>query len=211
MSTKPEIKRLAVMASGGGSNLQAVLDAIDAGEINAKVVIVITDRPAYALERAKMSGIPGVCFDRRTYTDQSKFYSDIYDKLSEMRADAIVLAGYLSILDARLVDRYESKILNVHPSLIPSFCGMGFYGSRVHQAVLDYGCKVSGASVHLVDAGADTGPIVLQECVPVLPGDDANALAARVLEKEHLLLPKAVRLLVEDKLVVKGRTVKILE
>ena len=200
------IERLAVLASGSGSNLQALLDSND---IPAKIALVLTDRPAYALERARARGIEAVCLDRRSYTDKAEFNRALFDKLIEARIDAIVLAGYLSILDARLVERFAGRILNVHPSLIPSFCGMGFYGLKVHQAVLDYGCKLSGATVHFVDAGADTGPIVFQKSVEVRSDDTPESLQARVLQYEHELLPLAVKLLAEGRLKVEGRRVSV--
>ncbi len=202
------IERLAVLASGGGSNLQALLDSTD---IPAEIALVLTDRPAYALERAKARGIEAVCFDRRSFAAKAEFNRALFDKLVEVRIDAIVLAGYLSILDARLVERFAGRILNVHPSLIPSFCGMGFYGLKVHQGVLDYGCKLTGATVHFVDAGADTGPIVFQKSVEVREGDTPESLQARVLEFEHELLPLAVKLLAEGRLKVEGRRVSIID
>ncbi len=202
------IERLAVLASGGGSNLQALLDSKD---IPAKITLVLTDRPAYALERAKAGEIEAVCLDRRSFADKAEFNQRLLDKLIEARIDAIVLAGYLSILDARLVERFAGRILNVHPSLIPSFCGMGYYGLKVHQAVLDYGCKLTGATVHFVDAGADTGPIIFQKSVEVLPNDTPESLQARVLKFEHALLPLAVKLLAEGRLKVEGRRVTVVD
>ena len=202
------IERLAVLASGSGSNLQALLDAAD---IPAKITLVLTDRPAYALERAKERGIESVCIDRRSFADKAEFNRSLFDKLVEARIDAVVLAGYLSILDARLVERFSGRIINVHPSLIPSFCGMGYYGLKVHQAVLDYGCKLTGATVHFVDAGADTGPIIFQRSVEVRENDTPESLQARVLQFEHELLPLAVKLLAEGRLKVEGRRVIIIE
>ncbi len=201
------IERLAVLASGGGSNLQAILDS----NVPARVALVITDRPAHALERANARGIEAVCLDRRSFADKAAFNQALLDKLLEARIDAIVLAGYLSILDARLVERFAGRILNVHPSLIPSFCGMGYYGLKVHQAVLDYGCKLTGATVHFVDAGADTGPIVFQKSVEVLEGDTPESLQARVLKFEHELLPLAVKLLAEGRLKIDGRRVTVID
>ena len=202
------IERLAVLASGSGSNLQALLDAAD---IPAKITLVLTDRPAYALERAKAREIEAVCIDRRSFADNAEFNRALFDKLMEARIDAVVLAGYLSILDARLVERFSGRIINVHPSLIPSFCGMGYYGLKVHQAVLDYGCKLTGATVHFVDAGADTGPIIFQRSVEVRENDTPESLQARVLQFEHELLPLAVKLLAEGRLKVEGRRVIIIE
>lgn len=205
------IERLAVLASGGGSNLQALIDASERGEIPAKIALVITDRPAYALERARAHGIEAVCMERRGFADKAAFDAALSEKLSSERIDAIVLAGYLSIIDAALVGRFAGRIINVHPSLIPSFCGMGYYGLKVHKAVLDYGCKLTGATVHFVDAGADTGPIIFQKSVEVLDGDTPESLQKRVLAFEHELLPRAVRLLAQGRLKVEGRKVSAAE
>jgi len=203
-------KRLGVLISGGGTNLQAVMDAVRDGRIPAEIGIVLSDRKnAYGLIRAERSGIPTSYINRREFTDSPAFNRAILDKLKEYRVDYVVLAGYLSILSGDLVESYPNRIVNIHPSLIPAFCGMGYYGARVHQAVLDYGAKVTGATVHFVDEGADTGPIILQRPVPVLPEDDAQSLAARVLAAEHEILPKAVELLVRGKLKVEGRKVII--
>ena len=205
-------KRLAVMVSGGGSNLQAILDGIDKGEIDAKVVVVISSKPGvYALERAKQAGVDGIVIAKKDYETQEAFFAANLKALQDYQVEVIVLAGYLSILSPEVVRAYPNRILNIHPALIPSFCGKGYYGIRVHQAVLDYGAKVSGATVHFVDEGADTGPIILQEAVPVLAGDTAEDLAARVLEVEHKLLPRAVALFAKDALQVDGRHVRIIE
>lgn len=205
-------KRLAVMVSGGGSNLQAILDGIDKGEIDAKVVVVISSKPGvYALERAKQAGVDGIVIAKKDYETQEAFFAANLKALQDYQVEGIVLAGYLSILSPEVVRAYPNRILNIHPALIPSFCGKGYYGIRVHQAVLDYGAKVSGATVHFVDEGADTGPIILQEAVPVLAGDTAEDLAARVLEVEHKLLPRAVALFAKDALQVDGRHVRIIE
>ena len=193
------LKRIAVFVSGGGTDLQSILDGIDAGQIQGRVVLVISDKPgAYALTRAQNAGIETWAYEKRQYTKP-----ELEQKLCD------ILGKYLSILGASVIRKYPNRIINIHPSLIPSFCGMGFYGSRVHQGVLDYGAKVSGATVHFVDEGADTGPIILQESVKVLDEDDAQSLANRVLEVEHRLLPEAVRLMCEDRIEVNGRKVTI--
>ena len=202
---------IGVLVSGSGSNLQAIIDAIESGKIDARVAVVISDRPgAYALERAQKHGIRALCIDRRGKKNAA-LNEEILKELEAAGADLVVLAGFLSILDARVVSRYKNAILNIHPALIPSFCGPGFYGPRVHEAVLHYGVKVSGATVHFVDEGTDTGPVVLQECVRVAPDDDAHSLAARVLPVEHKILPEAVRLFVEGRIRVEGRRVVIRE
>lgn len=203
------LKRIAVFVSGGGSNFQAILDQISAGRISGEVVLVISDKPsAYALTRAKNAGIETWAYEKRQYT-KPELEQKICDILEKYKVDFCVLAGYLSILGASVIRKYPNKIINIHPSLIPSFCGMGFYGKHVHQGVLDYGAKVSGATVHFVDEGADTGPIILQESVKVMEDDDAQSLADRVLTVEHKLLPEAVRLMCEDAIQVNGRKVTI--
>ena len=203
------LKRIAVFVSGGGSNFQAILDQIRAGRIAGEVVLVISDKPgAYALTRAQNAGIETWAYEKRQYT-KPELEQKICDILEKYKVDFCVLAGYLSILGASVIRKYPNKIINIHPSLIPSFCGMGFYGKHVHQGVLDYGAKVSGATVHFVDEGADTGPIILQESVKVMEDDDAQSLADRVLTVEHKLLPEAVRLMCEDAIQVNGRKVTI--
>ena len=203
------LKRIVVFVSGGGSNFQAILDQISAGRISGEVVLVISDKPgAYALTRAQNAGIETWAYEKRQYT-KPELEQKICDILEKYKVDFCVLAGYLSILGASVIRKYPNKIINIHPSLIPSFCGMGFYGKHVHQGVLDYGAKVSGATVHFVDEGADTGPIILQESVKVMEDDDAQSLADRVLTGEHKLLPEAVRLMCEDAIQVNGRKVTI--
>ncbi len=204
------MKKLGVLISGGGSNLQALIDKIESGYISASIEIVISNRAnAYGLERAKNHGIPTAVISKKDYTDEYEFNKAILDELEKYKVDLVVLAGYLSILSPEVVDRYKNRIINIHPSLIPAFCGKGYYGKKVHQAVLDYGVKVTGATVHFVDYGTDTGPIILQKPVLVQPDDDVESLAKRVLEVEHELLPKAVKLWVEDRLQVQGRKVMI--
>jgi phosphoribosylglycinamide formyltransferase-1 len=206
------MKKIGVLISGGGTNLQAVIEAVEDGRIPAKISIVISDRKnAYGLVRAEKYGIPSCYISKKGFADAQAFNQAILDKLLEYQVDYIVLAGYLSILSKDLVEHYKNRIINIHPSLIPSFCGMGFYGSKVHQAVIDYGVKVTGATVHFVDEGADTGPIIMQKPVMVHPEDDADSLASRVLEVEHEILPKAVELLVSEKLEIDGRKVIIKE
>lgn len=189
-----------MLISGGGSNLQAVIDAIASGTIcNGEIKLVIADRPnCVGLERAKTHGIKSLLLDKKNYGDTEQLNRAIEAELDNVGIDLVVLAGFLSIIDQKLVEKYRNKIVNVHPSLIPSFCGAGYYGQRVHQAAIDYGVRISGATVHFVDEGTDTGKIILQEAVPVLEGDTAKDLAARVLEVEHKLLPLAIKKLCEE-------------
>jgi phosphoribosylglycinamide formyltransferase-1 len=201
-----------VLISGGGTNLQALIDAIEDGRIpDARIVVVISNRKtAYGLERARAHGIPAECVLKKDFESEEAFNGAILERLKFYRVDLVVLAGYLSILSPEVVRAYPNRIINIHPSLIPAFCGKGFYGERVHRAVLEYGVKITGATVHFVDEGTDTGPIILQRPVEVRDDDDVHSLAARVLEVEHQLLPEAVRLFVEGRLVVEGRKVRIL-
>jgi phosphoribosylglycinamide formyltransferase-1 len=197
------------MVSGGGTNLQAVLDACADGRIPAKVVGVISSKPnVFALERAKQTGIPTTVILPKDFADQASHDAAVISAIENFDGQAVVLAGYMSILGTALVHRFP--IVNIHPALIPSFCGKGYYGQRVHAAVLEYGAKVSGATVHFVDEGTDTGPIIMQKCVPVLDDDTPESLAARVLEVEHELLPASVALLCEGRLRLEGRRVLIM-
>jgi phosphoribosylglycinamide formyltransferase-1 len=194
---------IGVLISGGGTNLQAIIDETKSGGINGKVKLVISNKEdAYGLERARLSGIKAVY-----ETDEDK----IIGLLKENNIDLIVLAGYLKIITPKFVDEFRNKIINIHPSLIPSFCGKGYYGEKVHQGVIDYGAKVTGATVHFVDEGADTGAIIMQETVNVEQGDDAKSLAKRVLEVEHRILIESIRLFCENKLSIQGRRVFINE
>ncbi|HWQ30814.1 MAG TPA: phosphoribosylglycinamide formyltransferase [Negativicutes bacterium] len=196
--------RMAVLVSGGGTNLQTLIDSIEKGEINGEIALVISDREnAYALERAKKHGIKTAFVDRRQCGES------LLEELKALDVELVVLAGFLSILGSEFVKAYEGRIINIHPSLIPAFCGKGFYGEKVHKAAVEYGVKISGATVHFVDEGTDSGPIILQESVPVYPEDTAEELAARVLKVEHRLLPEAVRLYCEGRLNIEGRKVII--
>ena len=205
------MKRLAVMVSGGGTDLQSVIDGVEDGRIPAEIVAVIASKPGiYALERARKAGIPGIVICKKEYEDEEAFFEANLAALRQYGAEGVVLAGYLSILGKRMIEAFPNKIINIHPSLIPSFCGKGYYGLKVHKAALEYGVKVSGATVHFVDEGADTGPIIAQRSVPVLPGDTPEMLQQRVLEVEHEILPEAVALFCQDRLEVQGRRVSIL-
>ncbi len=200
---------IGVLVSGSGSNLQAVIDAIEAGKINASIAVVISDREGvFALQRAKNHGINGICIPRKGKSDKA-LNDEMLCALDEHGVDMVVLAGFLSILNEEFVKRYTNAIMNIHPSLIPSFCGPGYYGHKVHQAAIDCGVKLSGATVHFVDEGTDTGPIIMQDCVNVYADDDADTLAARVLKVEHKILPKAIALFAQGKIKVDGRKVFI--
>ncbi|MDU4934853.1 MAG: phosphoribosylglycinamide formyltransferase [Peptostreptococcaceae bacterium] len=194
---------IGVLVSGGGTNLQAIIDETLAGNINGKVKVVISNKEnAYGLERARQNNINTV-FE----TDEDR----IIEVLKEHNIDLVVLAGYLKIISPKFVNEFRNKMINIHPSLIPSFCGKGYYGQKVHQGVIDYGAKVTGATVHFVDEGADTGPIIMQETVVVKDDDDASSLAKRVLEIEHKILKKSISLFCENKLSIQGRRVFINE
>ena len=191
---------ISVMVSGGGTNFQAVIDGVSSGNIpNAKIVQVISSNSkAFALERAKKHDIPGYVVSSKDYPDASEKADKILALLQEKETDLIVLADYMSVVDAKIIDAYRGRIINIHPSLIPKYCGKGFYGKRVHEAVLAGGETVSGATVHFVDEGIDTGAIILQEQVPVLPEDTADDLAARVLVIEHKILTQAIKNIAEN-------------
>lgn len=200
--------KLGVFASGRGSNFEAILKAIDRGELDAEVVAVISNKSsAGALEVARQWNIPAYHISIKQFDSQDEFDYKLFAVLSEHEVDLIVLAGYLKLLSPKFTSRYRHPILNIHPALLPSFGGPGMYGGRVHQAVLDYGCKVSGVTVHLVDETYDTGPIVLQRCVPVMDDDTAETLAARVLEVEHKIYAEAIKLFAEGNVTVEGRRV----
>jgi phosphoribosylglycinamide formyltransferase 1 len=202
--------KIVVLASGGGSNLQALIDAIACKTINGKIELVITDRlGAYAMQRAESHGIAAICIDRKAYSNKADFDSQLINNLNEVHPDLIILAGYLSILSSELILKYQGKIINIHPSLLPAFGGKGFYGEKVHEAVLKSGVKISGATVHFVDEDTDTGPIILQEAVEVLEDDTPETLAKRVLPIEHGLIVKAAKLFCDKKLKLDERIVRI--
>ena len=187
--------RVGVMVSGGGTNLQAILDAVEEGRItNAEIEVVISNNPgAYALERAKNHGIEAVCMSPNDYETRDDFNRAFLEKVDEYHLDLIVLAGFLVKIPEAMVEKYEHRIINIHPSLIPSFCGVGYYGLKVHEAALARGVKVTGATVHYVDGGMDTGPIILQKAVEVQENDTPELLQRRVMEQaEWVILPKAI-------------------
>lgn len=194
--------RVGVMVSGGGTNLQAILDAIDNGQItNTAIAVVISNNPkAYALERARNHGIEGICMSPRSYETREAFNEAFLAKVDEYKLDLIVLAGFLVTIPEAMTRKYEGRIINIHPSLIPSFCGVGYYGLKVHEAALARGVKVTGATVHYVDSGMDTGPIILQKAVEVQEEDTPEMLQKRVMEQaEWVILPKAIHMIANQK------------
>ena len=206
--------RIAVLVSGGGTNLQALIDAQNAGRNkNGRIAAVISSKPgAYALERAAAAGIPGCVVARRDYASNREMTAALVDKLQSLDIDLVVLAGFVHILTQEMVRAYPNAILNVHPALIPSFCGAGYYGLHVHEKALAYGVKLTGATVHFVNEEPDGGPIVLQKAVDILEGDTPESLQRRVMEQaEWVILPRAVSLFCEGRLSVEGRRVHIKE
>ncbi len=206
------MKRIAVLVSGGGTNLQALIDAQARGELGSgKIVAVISSKAgAYALERAKNAGIEGFVLPRKEFDSNKAMTVALVDLLRKLDIDLVVLAGCMVIFTEELVQAYPNAIMNVHPALIPAFCGPGYYGLRVHEEALQYGVKLTGATVHFVSEECDGGPIIAQKSVEVLPGDTAEVLQRRVMEQaEWILLPQAVKAFCEDRITVDGRTVII--
>lgn len=205
------MKNISVLVSGGGTNFQAVIDNIESGYItNARIAQVISSKAdAYALQRAEKHGIKGVVIGKNEYPDMAERTEAIIQALDAEQTDLVILAGYMSVLQPALIEKYRDRIINIHPSLIPKYCGKGFYGSHVHEAVLAGGEIVSGATVHFVDEGVDTGKIILQRRVPVMSGDTPDTLAARVLKTEHKILPEAVRMFCNDEIEQAGKKVLI--
>lgn len=205
----PKIK-IGVLISGSGTNLQSIIDNIENGNINGEITVVISNKKqAYGLERAKQKNIHAVYINSKNFESFDKFNDAIVEELEKHNVELVVLAGYLKILTDKFIGKYKNRIINIHPSLIPSFCGMGYYGINVHQKAVEYGVKISGATVHFVDEGADTGPIIIQEAVKVLNEDDAFTLQEKILKIEHKILPLAVKYYCEGKIEVSGRKVKI--
>ena len=204
--------RMAVLVSGGGTNLQAIIDSIGNGTVtNAEIAVVISNnRSAYALERAKQNGIDAAVVSPKDYETREAFNQALLEKIQSYQVDLVVLAGCLVVIPKIMVDAYPNRIINVHPALIPAFCGPGMYGHHVHEAVLAYGAKISGATTHFVDEQVDHGGVIMQKSVPVLEGDTPETLAARVLTVEHEILPESVRLFCAEKLGVDGRQVHVL-
>lgn len=203
--------RVVVMVSGGGTNLQAIIDAVQAQQItNTEIVGVISNnKNAFALERASKHGIKALCISPKDYEDRAVFNTALLDAVNEMKPDLIVLAGFLVVIPKEMIATYANKIINIHPSLIPAFCGTGYYGLKVHEAALDRGVKVVGATVHFVDDGTDTGPIILQKPVMVQDGDDAKTLQLRVMEEaEWNILPQAIDYIANGKVnVIDGKVI----
>ncbi len=206
MSTRP--LRIAVLLSGNGSSLENLFGRIDAGEVPGEVVVVISSKQkAFGLERARRRGVPAVAVPRRRFSDVVAFEDALHAALAKYDVDLVALLGFLSLFPLR--GKFEGRTINTHPALIPAFCGTGFYGRPVHEAVLASGVKVTGATVHFVDEQYDHGPIILQEAVPVLEGDTADSLAARVMAVERRLVPEAIRLFAQGRLRIEGHRVRI--
>lgn len=199
--------KVAVMVSGGGTNLQAIIDAVESERItNTELTAVISNnKGAYALERAKKAGIRDIVVSPKDYETRQEFNRALIETVDALEVDLIVLAGYLVVLPPEMIEKYENRIINIHPSLIPAFCGKGYYGLKVHEAALERGVKVAGATVHFVDAGTDTGPIILQKAVVVENGDTPKILQQRVMEQaEWILLPEAIDMIANNRVVVVG-------
>lgn len=202
--------KIGVLISGGGTNLQALIDNIEEGNIDGEISLIVSNREdAYGLERGRLAGIETMYLDPKKYDTPEEYDLKLIEEFKKREIDLIVLAGYLRILTKTFIGEFKGKIINIHPSLIPSFCGDGYYGDRVHRAVLEYGCKITGATVHFVDEGTDTGPIILQEVIRVEEDDDVDSLKQKVLNIEHKILSKAVKLFCEGRIVLEGRNAKI--
>lgn len=202
-----EKEKLGVLCSGRGTDLQSIIDAIGRGAVEAEIAVVLADKPeAFALERARKAGIKAVCVNRKQYEGREPFEEALIKELEEAGVTLVVLAGFMRILTPLFVRHFAGRIMNIHPALLPSFPG-----AHAHRDVLAYGVKVSGCTVHFVDEGTDSGPIIMQAAVPVLPGDTEETLGARVLEQEHIIYPKCVQLYCEGRLKVEGRHVHIIE
>ena len=203
------MKKIAVFASGGGTDFQSVIDANEREQF-CEIAYLVASKPQIgAIERAKKHGIQTLVFDKTSYADKAAFYASVAQTLRASGVEFIVLAGWLSVVPASFIQAFENRIINIHPSLIPSFCGMGYYGLKVHSAAIEYGVKVSGATVHFVEVDVDGGAIIMQRAVPVEDGDTPESLQARILKEEHLMLPLCVKLLCEGKIEKKGRTVTV--
>ena len=204
--------RIGVMVSGGGTNLQAIIDAVAQGKVtNTEIAAVISNnKNAYALERAKKAGIEAVCISPKDFDSREEFNGKLIEKIDSLQLDLIVLAGCLVVLPEKLIKKYPNKIINIHPSLIPSFCGTGYYGLKVHEKALERGVKVTGATCHFVDAGTDTGPIIFQQPVEVMEDDTPETLQRRVMEQaEWVILPKAIHAIANGRVTVEGNKVKV--
>ena len=204
------MKKIAVFASGGGTDFQSVIDANER-ENFCEISYLVASKPGIgAIERAKKHGIDTLVFDKTVYADKAAFYEAVAKELKTAGVEYIVLAGWLLVVPASFIKEFENAIINIHPSLIPSFCGMGYYGLHVHEKAVEYGVKLSGATVHFVEADVDGGAIIMQRAVEVLPDDTAESLQARILKEEHIMLPLCVKLLCEGKVQKEGRIVRVL-
>ncbi|MCR5678056.1 MAG: phosphoribosylglycinamide formyltransferase [Agathobacter sp.] len=204
--------KIAVCVSGGGTNLQAIMDAIDNGTItNTEIAVVVANNQnAYALERAKQHGIEAICVSPKSYETREQFNEALLATIDSYEVDLIVLAGFLVVIPEKMIQKYRNRIINIHPSLIPSFCGTGYYGLKVHEGVLARGVKVTGATCHFVDEGTDTGPIILQKAVEVQQDDTPQTLQRRVMEEaEWQIMPKAIDLIANNRVTVENGLVKV--
>ncbi len=205
------MKKIAVFASGGGTDFQSIIDA-NAKETFCEIAYLVASKPQIgAIARAEKAGIKTLVYEKTAYENKDAFYAFVADTLKKEGVEYIVLAGWLSVVPASFISAFENAIINIHPSLIPSFCGMGYYGLKVHEAVISYGAKLSGATVHFVEADVDGGAIVMQRAVEVDVDDTPETLQARILKEEHKMLPLCVKLLCEGKIVKEGRKVRILK
>lgn len=203
--------RIGVLASGSGTNLQAIMDGCSRGEIRGQVVVVISNNPkARALDRARLAGIPAVAMHHRAFPDRDTFDAKLVEILHSYEVDLVCLAGFMRVLGPSFIRQFPDRIMNIHPALLPAFGGLGMFGDRVHQTVLDSGVRFSGCTIHFANEAPDGGPIILQAIVPVLDTDTAQSLAERILVEEHRLYPEAVKLFAEGRLQVEGRRVRIL-
>ncbi len=203
--------KIGVLISGGGTNLQCIIDKVKSGYINGEISLVISNKSdAYGLVRAEREGIEAIWIDKKKYSTEEEYNDAIIEELKNRDIELVILAGYLKVLSKKFVTEYKGRIINIHPSLIPSFCGKGYYGEKVHEEILKYGVKVSGATVHFVDEGTDTGPIILQKAVEVKDDDTVESLKARVLKVEHEILPEAVKYFCDGKISLDGRKVIIM-
>jgi phosphoribosylglycinamide formyltransferase-1 len=204
--------KIGVLVSGGGTNLQAIIDACQTGNIPGEVVVVISNRKeAYALERAKKNRIEALYIDRKDFITNRDYAQRLAEEMDKREVELVCLAGFLLLIDSFFIDKYKNKIMNIHPALLPAFGGKGMYGKNVHRAVLEYGCKVSGVTVHFINEKYDQGAIILQKTVNVLDSDTVDSLSSRILEEEHKIYVQAVRLFAEKKLDIKARKVRIIE
>ena len=203
------MRKIAVFASGGGTDFQSVIDANEREEF-CKIEYLVASKPNIgAIDRAKKHGITPLVYDREKYANKDEFYADVIKMLKGAGVEYIVLAGWLLVVPAYFIKEFENAIINIHPSLIPSFCGMGYYGLHVHKAAIEYGVKLSGATVHFVEADVDGGAIIMQRSVPVMADDTPETLQSRILKEEHVMLPECVKLLCEGKIEKCGRIVRI--